>query len=595
VSGAVADAVVIGSGPGGAAVADVLTSAGWSVVILEKGRNHLFSPPIASDPAPLGGDYSNDEIKFMSRHFLGPDPLIEPRTFRTSVDEGERTHVGEVNSIPTTVGGGGVHADGKVPRFREEDFLLRSAYGPVEGASVEDWPLDYAELEPYYAQAERMVGVAGDAEANPFASWRSGPYPMPPGAPMYGATLSCASAERVGLHPYAAPTAANSVPYDGRPACNNCGFCAFFGCPIHAKGDPVAMLQRALRSGNAELLPETCASRIRTYGRRATGVDVIGPDGRERTIGARHVVVAGGAIETPRLLLLSGLEHPMIGRYFMTHFQTFAVGVMRERVHSHRGRAVTHVHDDAVLMDEEARLAAKQAGLPWIRGGLVEHGGPSHPVMEAKLLPWGEMHPRLMRSSFLRDRMWGFTMQGEDLAQASNFVDLDPKVRDVRGLPVARITYRPHLHELVASEHHCRKLLRVLEDMGATWTLTATSPHVSTAVRRALGYSGAAGAVATDSTQRELGAMAAFGEVGGREAGGYGTAIPQSRHVMGTVRMGTNAATSVVDAFGRMHGLENVVVADSSVFVTSAGYGPTLTLVALAARAATAMAGGSAT
>src|SRR5271155_4265992 len=104
-----ADAIIIGSGPGGSVAAEVLTRAGWSVVIMEKGRNHLLDPDDLTRPA---ADYSNDEIKFHSRHFLGPDPLVEPRTFRTGEDDGDRVHTGEVNSIPTTVGGGGTHADG---------------------------------------------------------------------------------------------------------------------------------------------------------------------------------------------------------------------------------------------------------------------------------------------------------------------------------------------------------------------------------------------------------------------------------------------------------------------------------------------------
>jgi len=543
------DAVIVGSGPGGATAADVLTRAGWSVLIVDKGRNHLLDPADLTRPA---SDYSNDEIKFVYRHFLGPDPLVEPRTFRVGEEEGEHSHVGEVNSIPSTVGGGGTHADGKVPRFREEDFALLSAHGPVDGADVADWPVGYDELEPFYAEVERAIGVAGEAGANPFAAWRSGPYPMPPGAPMYGATLSATAAERLGLHPYAAPTAANSVPYDGRPACNNCGFCAFFGCPIHAKGDPIALLRRAFGTGRAELAADTFCARILLDGRRAKGVELIGPDGAPRTVEASHVVVAAGAVETPRLLLLSGLEHPLIGRNLMVHFQTIVIGTFRQRLHTHRGRAVTHVHDDAVVVDDEARAAARRAGLPWLRGGMVEHGGPSLPIMEAKLYPWGASHKQLMRSSPMRDRLWAFTMQGEDLPQPTNRVDLDPSVRDARGYPVARVTYKPHRHELVASAHHAPRLVRVLEEMGATWTMVATSPGVE------------------DSRM---------------------SPIPMSRHVMGTARMGTDPATSVVDPTGRVHGLDNVVVADSSVFVTSAGYGPTLTLVALAARAAAAMAG----
>ena len=543
------DAVIVGSGPGGATAADVLTRAGWSVLIVDKGRNHLLDP---DDLTRIAGDYSNDEIKFLERHFLGPDPLIEPRTFRVRDEDGERTHVGEVNSIPTTVGGGGTHADGKVPRFREEDFALRETYGPIEGASVEDWPLDYAALEAFYAEVERAIGVAGEASANPFAPWRSGPYPMPPGAPMYGALRSASAALALGLHPYPAPTAANSVPYDDRPACNNCGFCAFFGCPIHAKGDPVALLRRAFSTGRAELAAETFCARIVVQGRRASGVELVDAQGARRTVGARHVVVAAGAVETPRLLLLSGMEHPLVGRNLMVHFQTIVIGTFEERFHTHRGRAVTHVHDDAVIVDDDARAAARAAGLPWLRGGMVEHGGPSLPIMEAKLYPWGPTHTRLMRSSPMRDRLWAFTMQGEDLAQPTNRVDLDPSVRDVRGFPVARVTYRPHRHEEAASAHHAPRLVRVLERMGATWTMVATSPGLE---------------------------------------GSRMSPVPISRHVMGTTRMGADPASSVVDSLGRIHTLDNVVVADSSVFVTSAGYGPTLTLVALAARAAHALAG----
>ncbi len=546
-------AVVVGSGPGGATAADVLTGAGWSVTIVEKGRNHLLH---LDDPERLLFHFSNDEVKFLARHFLGPDPLAEPRTFRRSAEDGVHTHVGEVNSIPSTVGGGGTHADGKVPRFREEDFALLSAFGPVDGAAVADWPVTYDELEPFYAEAERAIGVAGEAGANPFASWRSGAYPMPPGAPMFGALRSAERAAALGLHPYPAPTAANSVPYDGRPACNNCGFCAFFGCPVHAKGDPVAMLQRALRTGRAELVAETFAARVRTDGRRATGVELVSADGGRRTIGADAVVLAGGAVETPRLLLLSGIEHPLIGRHLMVHFQTLAVGVMPEPMHGERGRAVTHVHDDAVVVDDAARRAAAAAGLPWVRGGMVEHGGTGLPVLEAKHYPWGPDHPKLMRSSPMRRHLWAFTMQGEDLPQATNTVDLDPEVRDIRGFPVARVTYRPHRHELVASAHHGPQLVAVLEAMGAQWTTTVTSP----------GLPGEAGA--------------------GRGL----SVVPDSHHVMGTTRMGHDPATSVVDAYGRLHTLDNVVVADSSVFVTSAGYGPTLTLVALAARAAAALA-----
>ena len=472
-----ADAIIIGSGPGGSTAAEVLTRAGWSVVIMEKGRNHLLDPDDLTKPA---SDYSNDEIKFTNRHFLGPDPLIEPRAFRRSADEGEHTHVGEVNSIPTTVGGGGTHADGKVPRFREEDFRLLSDYGPQDDAHVDDWPLTYEELEPFYTEVERAIGVAGLAGANPFAAWRSGPYPMPPGPPMYGAVLSSAAAERVGLHPYDAPTAANSIAYDGRPACNNCGHCAYFGCPIHAKGDPIALLTKTMATGRAELMAETCVSRIRTEGRRATGVDYIGPDGVERSMDAKVIIVAGGAIETPRLLLLSGLEHPALGRHLMVHFQTIVVGHFKDSacIPTRADRSPT------CTMTPWCRTMPlvpppRRQDLPWIRGGLVEHAGGGHPIMEARHSPWGRLHAQVMRDSSLRNHMWAFIMQGEDLPYPTNTVDLSPSIRDVRGLPVARMTYQPGRHELAASKHHGKILESVLDEMGAEWTLHTSSPGVA--------------------------------------------------------------------------------------------------------------------
>jgi len=549
------DAIVIGSGPGGSTAADELTAAGWSVVIFERGRNHLID---LDDPHRLATDYSNDEIKFLERHFLGPDPFLEPRTFRRTGFDGDHEHVGDVNNLPATVGGGGVHADGKLPRFVEEDFCLRESRGPIDDAVVDDWPISYDDLEPYYAEAERRIGVAGDATANPFAAWRSGPYPMPPGAPMYGSVLTAAVAEGMGYHPYMAPAGANSVPYDGRPACNNCGFCAFFGCPIHAKGDPVAPLQRALLTGRAELRPETFVSRIIVSGGRATGVEYVGADGVTRSERARHVVLAAGATETPRLLLLSGLENPNIGRHLMFHLQTLVYGELEARVHGHKGRSVTHVHDDALVATPASASAAREAGLPWIRGGLVEHGGPAHLVMEAKNYPWGVRHKRAMRASPMRDHMWGFCMQGEDLPQPTNRIDLDPSVRDVRGFPVARITHRPHRHELVASAYYGSQLEDVLRRTGAKWVGTVTSPSPER----------------TDYSSPI-------------------SPVPISRHVVGTARMGTDPATSVCDPWGRVHGVHNITVADSSTFVTSTGYGPTLTLVALAIRAARAMTGDS--
>jgi choline dehydrogenase-like flavoprotein len=557
------DAVIVGSGPGGATVADVLTAAGWSVVILEKGRNHLLDlrPP----HAPLR-HFANDEIALTRRHLLGPDPLLEPRTYRRGPEDGDRLLTGEVNNLPSTVGGGGVHADAKLPRFREEDFRLLTARGPVEGAEVADWPLEYADLEPHYGAVERAFGVAGEDGTNPFAAWRRDPFPMPPGDDMPMALVSSAAAERAGLHPYRAPTGANSVEYDGRPACVDCGFCGGYGCPIHAKGDPIASLQRALRTGRCELRPEALVRDVvlDRSGRRATGVrylDLRGyPDPPVVELqAARAVVLACGAFETPRLLLRNGLGGDLVGRFLTFHFQTFTVGIFPEPTGGERGRSVTHLHDDLMVDAPELRAAARAAGLPWLRGGVVEHGAGPGPIDEATTYPTGEAHLRSMADSALRRRLWVFTMQGEDLPQATNRVDLDPTVRDAWGLLAGRVTYAPHRHELVASEHAAPIHEAVMLDAGAQATFSATSPP-----------------------QGDLDLHATASPLG---------IAPASRHVMGTARMGDDPATSVVSPEQRLWGVDNVLVCDSSVFVTAAGYNPTLTLTALAHRAASLLAG----
>lgn len=551
-----ADALVVGSGPGGATAADVLTREGWSVIALEKGRNHLID---LEPPYGFKGEFSNDELKFMVRHFLGPDPLLEPRTFRRTAEEGERLAVGEVNNLPSTVGGGAIHADAKHPRLREEDFRLLSERGPIEGTEIADWPLGYDDLEPSYAEAERLVGVAGEAGANPFEAPRSGPYPMPPGPDMYGAVLSGAAALRLGYHPYRAPTGANTVPYDGRPACNNCGFCGYFPCPIHAKGDAVASLRRALLTGRCEIRPESVATEIVLdgSGRRARGVRYLDAGGERREVRARHVILACGAFETPRLLLRCGVGNSsgLVGRNLMFHFQTFAIGSFPHSLHPHKGRSVTHHHDDFIVPGPEDLAAAREAGLPYFRGGTVEHGGGLGPITEAIRYPWGRQHREMMRTSPTRDRMWVLTMQGEDLPQPRNRVDLDPEVVDVWGLPAGRVTYSPHRHELAASAHFAPRMETILKEAGALWTISSTSPPTNEMAIRALGPA------------------------------------PFSRHVMGTCRMGADPRTSVVDLSGRFHDVENMLCVDSSVFVTSSGYNPTLTIVALAIRACSALAG----
>ncbi|TMK81835.1 MAG: GMC family oxidoreductase, partial [Actinobacteria bacterium] len=253
-------AIVVGSGPSGSTVARLLAKSGkYHVVILEKGRNYFTG--LGGPTHKVGNLFSNDEIGWESRRSpIRQDPFLEPRSFRTGPGAGKRTHVGEVNSLPTTVGGGTIHYDAKARRFREVDFITNTLFGgtpdkpAIPGTTYADWAMEYRHIEPFYAVMEEIVGVQGPARRvgrrivnpNPYESWRSTPFAMPPGVAQLNSLLPSDAAKRLGYHPAPVPTSINSRPYRGRPACVDCGFCLSYGCPSNAKGGGVWQLQDAL-------------------------------------------------------------------------------------------------------------------------------------------------------------------------------------------------------------------------------------------------------------------------------------------------------------------------------------------------------------
>ena len=544
----------------------VLARAGWDVTIFEKGANYFTD--LASDRP--GTVFSNDELK-MSRAFSQPDPTAEPRVYRSSPQS--QSVSGAVQSLPQTVGGGTVHWDAKTPRFWDIDFKKLSMLGPVKGAAVADWPFDYAEISPYYDQIEGLIGVAGDIRLFPSEPTlahapRAKALPMPPGPPEYSSLVVSAGCTRVGLHPFLAPMAINSHDYQGRPRCDNCGFCSGYGCPILARVGALAPLREALRSG-AELRAEAMVVKVETNGRRATGVSWLDGENNRRRESGELVVLAANAIETARLAFLSGLPdpHDLAGRHVMFHWFSEGSGIfLSERLHNYRGRDHTHDIDDFADPDfPGARQAAKAAGLPYFRAGKVELGGTQLPLDEAssyqevlRLLapqkPFGTDFKQLMRSSLLRDRLCGIELIGEDLPYASNRVDLDPKTRDWRGIPVARITYGPGPSEIAAQGFYMPWLVKLLKAAGAAVAIAV--PELPSSQFP----------IARDQ-------------------------VPATEHVMGGMPMGNSARTSVTDEEGRHHHLDNLFIADGAVFPTSGGHNPTLTIMATALRQATIWAG----
>ncbi len=545
------DAVVIGSGAGGGPVAYVLTKSGKKVLVIEAGPCHLDH---LDDPArDIVSRSSNDELKVERRNFVLQNDAVEPRTWRETDADGDRIEklTGNVQNLPKTVGGGCLHADLKMPRFEEVDFQLGTLLD-VPGTSFADWPVQYDELEPFYAWGERLLGVQGKMGTNPFEPPRTTDYVMPPSPPMYGSLVVDKGLRELGYTMYPYPTAVNSIPYDGRPACVNCGFCSSYPCASNAKGSTaVTMLRKALLSGNCQLRAETRAVKLSVNGAgdAITGLEVIDPTGQRMTVTADRYVLAASPIEDVRLLHLSaagglGNSSGLVGRNLMFHYQTIALGVFAERVHGYRGRAVAHGFCDlrGVPNDPQRPL-----------GGITEISGGGLPIGEAAFYRqvlsvvragrWdGALFKKLMRQSPGRDRVMALVMQAEDAPQLNNRVDLDPSVVDLDGLPVPRCTYKNHAWEVDAGAFYEPKLVDILIRSGARYAFPAPRDPV-----------------------------------------------PTSQHIMGTLRFGNDAATSVCDPNGKFWDIGNLWVSDGALFPTSSGYNPTMTIIALALRVAAAI------
>jgi choline dehydrogenase-like flavoprotein len=496
------DVVIVGAGACGSLVAKELASHGLTVVVLEAGKRF--------DPARDLPNSEANAAKIMwteRRVFAGRD--------------------GVVPKMGTGVGGGTLPWLGVMPRFQRDDFRTRS----TEGVGA-DWPIGYDDLRPHYAKVERELGVAG--ECGPFAPE---PYalPMPPHRMSWHAQVLSRGARALGAHPFAPPIAINSAPYDGRPACIYCGWCAS-GCPTGAKATALeTYLARAEKLG-ANVVSEAFVHHV-TYDAargRVTGVRYLDGAGREHEARARVVVLAAHAVETPRLLLLSGSPtfpnglangSGTVGKGLMSHPTWQVFGTFDEPINAFKGVQMGHVMVQDYLAPDARRGCAR---------GFILLSYMMTPVTYANL-------SGAFFGAELKDFLYDYAhtaawwAHAEGLPCDSNSVTLDPEIKDARGLPVARVTY-----EWPANDR----------------ALVAAARETAVAMMRASG------------------------------ARNVRVGLQYGAHAMGTCRMGDEPRGSVVNSFGQAHDVRNLFICDTSVFVTSSGVNPTLTAMALAGRSA---------
>jgi choline dehydrogenase-like flavoprotein len=344
------DFVVIGAGAAGGIVAKELSTAGLQVVVLEQG------------PYLREQDFRHDEMELRYTPTLVNDHALQPNTFRQS--DKEKAVPAPTIGYGRCVGGGTVHYTGSSWRHHEVDFLERSRWGPIEGTGLADWPITYAELEPYYTKVEWELGVSGLGGASPFDPPRSKPYPMPPMPIKSSGVLFERATLKLGWHSTPVPLAILSQPYHGRSACVHCGFCQGFGCEVKARSSTaVSVIPMAEETGRCEIRPNSYVREISTdRSGRVTGVVYFDAQKRENFQKAKAVVLCANGTETPRLLLLSksslfpqGLANSsgLVGKFLMLGTNASAHGIFEHPLNEYKSVQTTRAIED--FYDSDAR------------------------------------------------------------------------------------------------------------------------------------------------------------------------------------------------------------------------------------------------
>lgn len=538
-------AVVIGSGAGGGIVAKELATAGWRVTLFERGP-WLRSSSFGHLETRYSWTSGVDRVPF------GPRPS-EVRTVRARPGDAARVVAPRdplYGTLPAAVGGGTVYYGAFAWRFHAETFRLRSYLGEVPGANLEDWPLTYDDLEPYYEKAEYDLGVSGDD--NPYGPPRRKPLPLPPFADNEEAAVLYPAARRLGWKPFHTPLAILSRPYRGRPACVGCSYCNGFGCEVAAKSSTlVAVIPEAIKTGNCRLIPNAFVREITVNARgKPDGVvyQAGSPASLWRKLAADVVVVSGSATETPRVLLNSqskffprgiGNQHDQVGRNIENDGNVGAHGLFDQIVTGLTGPGPTFAVDDFQFRPTTGARSDRARALSGMLSNL--HIRPPLGFVERVGTPsggpyFGKGLKAFYRRYFLRSIFLYATCH--TFPRYENRVDLDPTVHDARGVPVSRITYHQHEANVPQERFIVDRCEEVLRETGAhTVVKSRVVPRTEMGI---------------------------------------------STHQQGSCRMGNDPKLSVTDRTGRVHGVPNVYVADGSLLPNPGGMNPSLTIQALA-------------
>ncbi|MEO8336619.1 MAG: GMC family oxidoreductase [bacterium] len=525
------DFVVVGSGAAGGVLAKELSTSGFDVVVMEQG------------PWQQPSQFTHDELA-IERELEMLNRAFEPdQTFRSTAAESPKLNVARGVLYRRAVGGSSVHFAANYWRFRPIDFKERSKWGAISGTGFADWPITYEELEPYYTKVDWEIGVSG--APGPTDPPRTRPYPMPPLPNKSSGVILERAAKALGLHAQVAPMAIASQPYDGRAACGACGRCAYYSCEFGAKASSlVTMIPKAVATGRCEIRTDSTVIRIDTNAKgRATGVVYLDKQGREQRQSARAVIVAANGAETARLLLVStssAFPHGVanssgnVGRYLMFNGFSFTTGRFEHPLNEYKGAVDSRIVLDYYDADPKRGFYG---------GGGIDARFPYGPITFAlnglppEFPTWGLAYKRALHDYYAHSVR--FMSHLTSLPVATNTIMPDTEHRDRWGRPALCLTYTDHPDDMSTKHWFQGRTEEMMEAAGAThvWNQPV---------------------------------LPADGGV----------------QLLGTARMGNDPRDSVVDRYHRAHDVPNLFVCDGSSFVTSGRGQPTMTIQALAFRAA---------
>ncbi len=545
------DAVIIGSGAGGGAVAWRLAAAGKRVLVLEKG------------PWFTEADFFKDEITCCRRSTYTPDLREERHVIEERSGRGWSATSTSVSGWDfwngNVVGGSSNFMSGFFHRLKPVDFRLRSEFGPIKGANVVDWPIDYADLEPYYTEVESLVGISGRVVPHPFLEPRSTPdFPYPPTVEHPVAAWIDAACEQLGYRALPLPRAILSQPKGQRRSCEYAGYCGSYGCATGAKGSSrAALLDGAVATGRCEVRPHCQVIHLETDARgQVKAVVYVDRAGKPQRVTGQTYVVACQAIETARLLLASrGPRHPhglgnrygQVGRNLIfsaggvSHGRLVYSELGEERAAQARvvGPFVNRTLHDWYVIDDPKLGRIKGGVLDFLMG---------HPNVITRalaqrrdadgLLVWGSAFKRQLETAIRGEVRIDCESFADWLPTDNGYVALDRRVKDKWGRAVAKIRLAPHPHDLKVGRYLAERGAKVLETLGAKDVTVGVSPS------------------------------------------------PPQNLVAGGCRFGRNPRTSVLDPDCRMHGVDNLFVADASFMPTGGSVPYTWTIYANALRVA---------